>query len=174
MKGIIIPIGKTEIYYNHKSGRGLDEIYSQFAPRVKSLSCRVFVDGMSREDLEQELRVHIWEVTPKWNKAKSSYTTFIFNCLDNRIRTLIAKCSREKDIHLNTNTELPVRSVKRTFNLMEAERLLSEREFAIVIDRLHNGLTIEQMALKWFPKDYTEKARIKLQVILKKLAPLVE
>lgn len=111
MKGkrnIRVKIGGKEYAYNRITHEGIKEVLECFEPRINQLSSRVFLQGMGVEDIKQELRMVIWQAISKYHSGPASFSTFIFTCIDNRLRSLIGSNKRAKDITLCTNfTRLP-------------------------------------------------------------------
>lgn len=53
------------------------------------------------EDLIQELMLHLFEVTKKFNLGKSAFTTFAWTCLRNKLRTIIKQLNRKEFFQSN-------------------------------------------------------------------------
>lgn len=70
-----------------------DEILNQWYHKVSFVAKKVKI--FEKNDLVQELMLHLFEISEKFNLGRSSFNTFAWTCLKNKIRTLIKQSKRK-------------------------------------------------------------------------------
>jgi DNA-directed RNA polymerase specialized sigma24 family protein len=172
----IVKVGNITIRFDPRKGDGLKEIYNILGPKIRSLAYTYKVEGYAPADLEQEMRVVVWKATPKWVAGRGAYTTFIFNCMENRVKNLIGEAVRDKSARMGTNVIFyPKREVAVGVDVSgEALKVLSKVEHRLFVDRVYGGKSLEEIHRKYFKKHCFETARKRTAEILGKLRGIVE
>jgi len=76
--------------------------FSEYEDIVVAKAVKAQVPNMDWEDIAQELRMHLWLKSNRFNPRYASAPTFVNNILNNKIRDLIRTANRKKRF-LDTN-----------------------------------------------------------------------
>ena len=73
-----------------------DELIMTWEPKVQKMASSVFVIGMDRDDIAQELRIAILKAAKGFNPlVGTSFHTYLHTTMMNTLRTLIVKAQRK-------------------------------------------------------------------------------
>lgn len=85
----------------------LEELIKKWEPKIFGMSHRVYIRGMSPDDIAQELRITLIKAYYR-DAGRASFHTFLHTCMKNRITDLIRSAQRiprETDQEFEPNTE---------------------------------------------------------------------
>ena len=79
-----------------------DKLYKQLRPYFLWTIGRWYIDGMTREDLEQEIKMEIWrKILPYWNGNLTSWYGFGRFCIRRQLIILLNRTKTNKNKALN-------------------------------------------------------------------------
>ena len=90
-----------------KMSDSLEELIKKWEPKIFGMSHRVYIRGMSPDDIAQELRIVLIKAYYR-DAGKASFHTFLHVCMKNRITDLIRSAQRipkETDQEFESNAE---------------------------------------------------------------------
>tara|TARA_Y100000593_G_C4320238_1_gene343401 strand:+ start:5910 stop:6449 length:540 start_codon:yes stop_codon:yes gene_type:complete len=76
-----------------------DDLIIQWEPKIQRMLSNVFVVGMDRDDIAQELRIAILKSAKSFDESRGvSFHTYLHTTMINTIRTLITKAQKQPEI----------------------------------------------------------------------------
>ena len=76
-----------------------DQLVTQWEPKIQKMVSSVFVVGMERDDIAQELRIALLKSAKAFDETRNVlFHTYLHTALVNTIRTLISKAQRQPEI----------------------------------------------------------------------------
>lgn len=94
-----------------------EEAVLQWEPQANLMARRTTVQGMDYDDIMQEMRVVIVRAWETWDERReASFHTYLYRCMENRVRSLITASNRQKrvvhqktvSLHIQQTEEVPV------------------------------------------------------------------
>ena len=139
-----------------------DELILQWEPKVQKMVSSVFVVGMEREDVAQELRIALMKSAKAYDESRGVlFHTYLHTALVNTIRTLISKAQRQPDFRsidnvFNESTMLPTEIVTALIDPEDYEQTVElnqwvdsqglEKNEKLFIQLKLEGLTMEEIS----------------------------
>ena len=78
-----------------------DDLVIQWEPKIQKMLSNVFVIGMDRDDIAQELRIAIVKAASHFDDSKGVvFHTYLHTVMVNTLRTLIAKAQKTKNVNI--------------------------------------------------------------------------
>ena len=159
-----------------------DELIMTWEPKVQKIASSVFVIGMDRDDIAQELRIAILKAAKGFNPlVGTSFHTYLHTTMMNTLRTLIVKAQRKHvdvqsiDVLLNGEPGETSNKIQQalgitedsfehleTLELLRNSNLTSKEEHFILL-RLE-GLTMEEITEDLHESAYTIRAGLREKV----------
>lgn len=137
--------------------RAFDQLLTRYGDFVRGLARRYFLPGGETEDLFQEGLMGLWQAIATYEVGKSSFKTFAYLCVSNRIKDAVKKATAKKKDPLNSavsisDIEYPVESpegevlwqIERSDFLRAINKVLSDYEFRVLTLYL-DGLAISEI-----------------------------
>ena len=76
-----------------------NQLITQWEPKIQKMVSGVFVVGMERDDIAQELRIGIMKAAKAYDETRGIlFHTYLHTALVNTIRTLISKAQRQPEV----------------------------------------------------------------------------
>ena len=160
-----------------------DDLIIKWEPKVQKIASSVFVLGMDRDDIAQELRIAILKAAKGFNpNVGTTFHTYLHTTMMNTLRTLIVRAQR-KHIDMQSIEDLlevgiddvPSNKIQQalgttddTFDHVEMMELiqdsnLTHKEEQFVVLRLE-GLTMEEITEDLHESAYTIRAGLRAKV----------
>jgi RNA polymerase sigma-70 factor (ECF subfamily) len=90
----------------HQDRSAFAEIFSYYAPRIKSYLMRLGADGAQAEEIAQDVMVTVWRKAHMFDRAQASVSTWIFRVARNR-RIDVFRRSKRPDLDPDEPMVLP-------------------------------------------------------------------
>ena len=76
-----------------------NELITQWEPKIQKMVSGIFVVGMERDAIDQELRIGIMKAAKAYDESRGIlFHTYLHTALVNTIRTLISKAQRQPEV----------------------------------------------------------------------------
>ena len=146
------------------------ELFSYYAPRVKSYLMRLGADGAAAEEITQDVMVTVWRKASLFDRGQASVSTWIFRIARNR-RIDVFRRTRRPDLDPEETMILPaaveapgerIESMQTEARVREAMRDLPEEQLLLLRLAFYEGLSHREIAEKLDVPLGTVKSRIRL------------
>ena len=146
------------------------ELFSYYAPRVKSYLMRLGADGALAEEITQDVMVTVWRKADLFDRRQASVSTWIFRIARNR-RIDAFRRSRKPDLDPDEPMLLPaaaeapearVEALDTEVRVREALRDLPEEQLLMRRLAFYEGLSHREIADRLDVPLGTVKSRIRL------------
>jgi RNA polymerase sigma-70 factor (ECF subfamily) len=156
------------------------EIFSYYAPRVKSYLMRLGADGAAAEEITQDVMVSVWRKADQFDRAQASVSTWIFRIARNRRidvfrRTRKPELDPEEPLVLPAALEAPdarVDAADIEASVRAALKELPAEQLQLLQLAFYEGLSHREIAEKLGLPLGTVKSRIRLA--FQKMKPKLE
>ena len=123
-----------------------DDLIIQWEPKIQRMLSNVFIVGMDRDDIAQELRIAIVKAANHFDETKGVlFHTYLHTSMVNTIRTLISKAQKNKailepysidgvDIDNTSQSFLP-NAIANSLSDIEALEFINNVELKDIIER---------------------------------------
>jgi len=146
------------------------EVFSYYAPRVKSYLLRFNLNAEQAEDLAQEVMVTLWRKAGQYDAAKAALSTWIFRIARNRFIDQSRKQRYPEvnaDDHLSTlvapeETDRPLMQQQTSIHVQAALSKLSTEQRTVIELSFFEELSHSQIADRLSMPLGTVKSRIRL------------
>jgi RNA polymerase sigma-70 factor (ECF subfamily) len=146
------------------------ELFSYYAPRVKSYLMRLGADGAAAEEITQDVMVTVWRKATLFDRAQASVSTWIFRIARNRRIDVFRRTKRpdldpEETMILPAAVEAPgerIEAMQTEARVREAMRDLPEEQLLLLRLAFYEGLSHREIAEKLDVPLGTVKSRIRL------------
>ena len=146
------------------------ELFSYYAPRVKSYLMRLGADGAAAEEITQDVMVTVWRKATLFDRAQASVSTWIFRIARNRRIDVFRRTKRpdldpEETMILPAAVEAPgerIEAMQTEVRVREAMRDLPEEQLLLLRLAFYEGLSHREIAEKLDVPLGTVKSRIRL------------
>jgi RNA polymerase sigma-70 factor (ECF subfamily) len=146
------------------------ELFSYYAPRVKSYLMRLGADGAAAEEITQDVMVTVWRKATLFDRAQASVSTWIFRIARNRRIDVFRRTKRpdldpEEAMILPAAVEAPgerIEAMQTEARVREAMRDLPEEQLLLLRFAFYEGLSHREIAEKLDVPLGTVKSRIRL------------
>jgi len=146
------------------------ELFSYYAPRVKSYLMRLGADGAAAEEITQDVMVTVWRKATLFDRAQASVSTWIFRIARNRRIDVFRRTKRpeldpEETMILPAAIEAPgdrIEAMETEARVREAMRDLPEEQLLLLRLAFYEGLSHREIADKLGVPLGTVKSRIRL------------
>ncbi len=146
------------------------ELFSYYAPRVKSYLMRLGADNAAAEEITQDVMVTVWRKATLFDRAQASVSTWIFRVARNRRidvfrRTRRPEIDPEEEMILPAAAEAPgdrIDAIQTEARVREAMRDLPEEQSLLLRLAFYEGLSHREIAEKLDVPLGTVKSRIRL------------
>ena len=146
------------------------EVFSYFAPRVKSYLLRFNLSAEQAEDLAQEVMVTLWRKAGQYDPAKAALSTWIFRIARNRF---IDQSRKQKypevnaEDHLSTlvapeETDQPLMQKQTSTHVRSALKKLGKEQRTVIELSFFEELSHSEIANRLSMPLGTVKSRIRL------------
>jgi RNA polymerase sporulation-specific sigma factor len=144
------------------NAEALDAILNRYKKHVLSFARRFFLTGGETEDLVQEGMCGLYSALESYTEGKSSFSTYAYSCIHNRICDAVKSASSQKNAALNN--ALPIVEVGEELNflqfnpedeviereersefLQKMSKVLSAFEFQVIVMYI-DGLSVADIA----------------------------
>jgi RNA polymerase sigma-70 factor, ECF subfamily len=146
------------------------ELFSYYAPRVKSYLMRLGADGAAAEEITQDVMVTVWRKATLFDRDQASVSTWIFRIARNRRIDVFRRTKRpdldpEETMILPAAVEAPgerIEAMQTEARVREAMRDLPEEQLLLLRLAFYEGLSHREIAEKLDVPLGTVKSRIRL------------
>ena len=146
------------------------ELFSYYAPRVKSYLMRLGADGAAAEEITQDVMVTVWRKATLFDRGQASVSTWIFRIARNRRIDVFRRTKRpdldpDEPMILPAATEAPgerIEAMQTEARVREAMRDLPEEQLLLLRLAFYEGLSHREIAEKLDVPLGTVKSRIRL------------
>jgi RNA polymerase sigma-70 factor (ECF subfamily) len=146
------------------------ELFSYYAPRVKSYLMRLGADGAGAEEITQDVMVTVWRKAGLFDRGQASVSTWIFRIARNRRIDVFRRTKRpdldpEEAMILPAAVEAPgdrIEAMETEALVREAMRDLPEEQLLLLRLAFYEGLSHREIAEKLDVPLGTVKSRIRL------------
>jgi RNA polymerase sigma-70 factor (ECF subfamily) len=146
------------------------ELFSYYAPRVKSYLMRLGADGAAAEEITQDVMVTVWRKATLFDRGQASVSTWIFRIARNRRIDVFRRTKRpdldpEEAMILPAAIEAPgdrIEAMQTEARVREAMRDLPEEQLLLLRLAFYEGLSHREIAEKLDVPLGTVKSRIRL------------
>jgi RNA polymerase sigma-70 factor (ECF subfamily) len=146
------------------------ELFSYYAPRVKSYLMRLGADNAQAEEIAQDVMVTIWRKATLFDRKQASVSTWIFRVARNRRIDVFRRTKRpdldpEEEMILPSGVEAPdarVETMETEVRVREAMKGLPEEQLQLLRLAFYEGLSHREIADKLDVPLGTVKSRIRL------------
>jgi RNA polymerase sigma-70 factor (ECF subfamily) len=153
-----------------RSRTAFAELFSYFAPRVKSFMLRLGANASEAEELAQEVMVTVWQKAHLYDAAQASVSTWIFRIARNR-RIDAQRRQNRPELPADDPVLMPP-DIERPDEIMErgqTDKLVRERlaelspdQLSLVKAAFYDGLSHSEIAKAFSLPLGTVKSRIRL------------
>ena len=162
-----------------------DELILQWEPKVQKMVSSVFVVGMERDDVAQELRIALMKAAKAYDETRNVlFHTYLHTALVNTIRTLISKAQRQPDFRsidtvFNDSEMMPTEIANALIDPEDYEQVVEMRQW---IDsqgldkneKLFIQLKLEGLTMEEITEDLGESAYKVRQSLREKFSGLAD
>ena len=162
-----------------------DELILQWEPKVQKMVSSVFVVGMERDDVAQELRIALMKSAKAYDESRGVlFHTYLHTALVNTIRTLISKAQRQPDFRsidtvFNDSSIMPTEIANALIDPEDYEQVVEMRQW---IDsqgldkneKLFIQLKLEGLTMEEITEDLGESAYKVRQSLREKFSGLAD
>jgi RNA polymerase sigma-70 factor (ECF subfamily) len=157
----------------HEDRAAYGELFSYYAPRLKSYVMRLGADASLAEEVAQDVMVTVWRKANLFDRSQASVSTWIFRIARNR-RIDLFRRSRKPDLDPEEPLILPAPSEQpeRRVEAREAEERVREAMKDLPAEQLdmlklafYEGLSHREIAEKLDLPLGTVKSRIRLAFV---------
>lgn len=149
------------------------ELFSYYAPRVKSYLMRLGADNAQAEEIAQDVMVTIWRKAGLFDRRQASVSTWIFRVARNRRIDVFRRTRRpdldpEETMILPSAAEAPegrVEAMETETRVREAMKDLPEEQMLLLRLAFYEGLSHREIAEKLDVPLGTVKSRIRLAFV---------
>jgi RNA polymerase sigma-70 factor, ECF subfamily len=149
------------------------ELFSYYAPRVKSYLMRLGADGAAAEEITQDVMVTVWRKAGLFDRSQASVSTWIFRIARNRRIDVFRRTKRpdldpEEAMILPAAVEAPgerIEAMETEARVREAMRDLPEEQLLLLRLAFYEGLSHREIAEKLDVPLGTVKSRIRLAFV---------
>ena len=146
------------------------ELFSYYAPRVKSYLMRLGADGAAAEEITQDVMVTVWRKASLFDRSQASVSTWIFRIARNRRIDVFRRTRRpdldpEEAMILPAAVEAPgdrIEAMQTEARVRDAMRDLPEEQLLLLRLAFYEGLSHREIAEKLGVPLGTVKSRIRL------------
>jgi RNA polymerase sigma-70 factor, ECF subfamily len=146
------------------------ELFSYYAPRVKSYLMRLGADNAQAEEIAQDVMVTVWRKAGLFDRRQASVSTWIFRVARNRRIDVFRRTKRpeldpEEEMILPAGVEAPehrVEAAETEARVREAMKGLPEEQLELLKLAFYDGLSHREIADKLDVPLGTVKSRIRL------------
>lgn len=153
-----------------KSRAAFSEIFSYFAPRLKSYLIRLGSEASSAEEIMQDVMLNVWRKAEQYDRRQASVSTWIFRIARNRRIDTLRRLNKpeldaEDPMLKPAEAEQPDITVNRAqieVQVREAMETLPEEQLILLKAAFYEGLSHSEIAKKFDLPLGTVKSRIRL------------
>lgn len=146
------------------------ELFTYYAPRVKSYLLRLGADGAQSEEIAQDVMVTVWRKAGLFDRRQASVSTWIFRIARNRRIDVFRRSKRpdldpEETMILPAGVEAPedrVEAMETEARVRAAMKDLPEEQLQLLRLAFYEGLSHREIAGKLDVPLGTVKSRIRL------------
>jgi RNA polymerase sigma-70 factor (ECF subfamily) len=146
------------------------ELFSYYAPRVKSYVLRLGADSALAEEIAQDVMVTVWRKAELFDRAQASVSTWIFRIARNRRIDLFRRSKRpeldpEEEMILPSGVEAPdarIEAMEIEVRVRAAMKDLPEEQMNLLKLAFYEGLSHSEIAARLGTPLGTVKSRIRL------------
>ena len=146
------------------------ELFSYYAPRVKSYLMRLGADNAQSEEIAQDVMVTVWRKAGLFDRRQASVSTWIFRVARNRRIDVFRRTKRpeldpEEEMLLPAGVEAPdhrVEAMETEARVREAMKGLPAEQLELLKLAFYDGLSHREIAEKLDVPLGTVKSRIRL------------
>lgn len=146
------------------------ELFSYYAPRVKSYLMRLGADGAAAEEITQDVMVTVWRKASLFDRGQASVSTWIFRIARNRRIDVFRRTKRpdldpEEQMILPAAIEGPgdrIEAMETEARVRKAMGDLPEEQLLLLRLAFYEGLSHREIAEKLDVPLGTVKSRIRL------------
>lgn len=154
----------------HQDRQAFAELFSYYAPRVKSYLMRLGADNAAAEEIAQDVMVTVWRKAGLFDRAQASVSTWIFRIARNRRidvfrRTKKPDLDPEEPMILPAGVEAPdarIEAMETETRVRAAMKDLPEEQLQLLRLAFYEGLSHREIAEKLDVPLGTVKSRIRL------------
>jgi RNA polymerase sigma-70 factor (ECF subfamily) len=149
------------------------ELFSYYAPRVKSYLMRLGADNAQAEEIAQDVMVTVWRKAGLFDRRQASVSTWIFRVARNR-RIDVFRRTRRPDLDPEETMILPsaieapearVEAMETEARVRQAMKDLPEEQLLLLRLAFYEGLSHREIAEKLDVPLGTVKSRIRLAFV---------
>lgn len=146
------------------------ELFSYYAPRVKSYVLRLGADAALAEEIAQDVMVTVWRKAGLFDRGQASVSTWIFRIARNRRIDLFRRSKRpeldpEEEMILPSGVEAPdarIEAMEIETRVRAAMKDLPEEQVLLLKLAFYEGLSHSEIAERLKAPLGTVKSRIRL------------
>lgn len=146
------------------------ELFSYYAPRVKSYLLRLGADNSLAEEIAQDVMVSVWRKAAQFDRAQASVSTWIFRIARNRRIDVFRRARRpaldpEEPMILPSGVEAPdarIDAMEIETRVRVAMQGLPKEQLLLIRLAFYEGLSHREIAEKLDVPLGTVKSRIRL------------
>src|ERR1043165_4815017 len=146
------------------------ELFSYYAPRVKSYLMRLGADNAQAEEIAQDVMVTVWRKAGLFDRRQASVSTWIFRIARNRRIDVFRRTKRpdldpEETMILPSGVEAPearIEAMETRTRVRAAMKELPEEQVQLLRLAFYEGLSHREIAEKLDVPLGTVKSRIRL------------
>ncbi|HVY87559.1 MAG TPA: sigma-70 family RNA polymerase sigma factor [Hyphomonadaceae bacterium] len=146
------------------------ELFSYYAPRVKSYLMRLGADNAHAEEIAQDVMVTVWRKANLFDRHQASVSTWIFRIARNRRIDVFRRTKRpdldpDEEMILPSGVEAPdahIEAKETEVRVREAMKDLPEEQLHLLRLAFYEGLSHREIAEKLEVPLGTVKSRIRL------------
>jgi RNA polymerase sigma-70 factor (ECF subfamily) len=146
------------------------ELFTYYAPRVKSYLMRLGADAGAAEEITQDVMVTVWRKASLFDRNQASVSTWIFRIARNRRIDVFRRTKRpdldpEESMIMPAGVEAPderIEAMETESRVREAMKDLPEEQLLLLRLAFYEGLSHREIADKLAVPLGTVKSRIRL------------
>ena len=146
-----------------------DDLITQWEPKIQKMVSNVFVIGMDRDDIAQELRISLVKSAKAYDTNRGvSFHTYLHTAMVNTLRTLISKAQKQPEVRsLDTSyegtTTVPLEILNALIDPADYEQMvetnsLIESNLLSTNEKLFLKLKLEGLTMEEITEDLGESA----------------
>ena len=63
----------------------VEALFKDWRKKISSMASNVFIAGMDKEDIEQELNIILWQCSEGYKGERAQFSTYFYTCARNKI-----------------------------------------------------------------------------------------
>ena len=162
-----------------------NELVIQWEPKIQKMVSGVFVIGLERDDIAQELRIALMKAAKAYDEGRNVlFHTYLHTALVNTIRTLISKAQRQPDLRsidsvYDESSIQPTEIIEALIDPEDYEQVVEMRQWIDSQGLEHNEklfiqLKLEGLTMEEITEDLGESAYKVRQSLREKFSGLAD